>query len=120
MKFKNNELDELIDTLGQWILEDEACSQVLNPVRMTQIRFAHTVLENMTKGTDIKISTILHEPFNSMGSIGLVGDSLEFCNCKWLGRAIAFASNVEIFPLNDGKIRMVLTFHGLTTSIETK
>jgi hypothetical protein len=48
------------------------------------------------------------------------GDALEFSDCKRLGRAIEFADNVEIFPLIDGKVKMALTFHGLTAPIKTK
>ena len=120
MEMNNRELDELIDTIGQWIMEDEDRPKILNPFRLAQIRFTHTVLEKMAKGTDMKVSTTLHEPFNSMGSICIEGDFLDFGDCKWLGRAIELASNVEIFPIRDGKIRLVLTFHGLTKPLKTK
>lgn len=120
MEMNNRELEELIDTLGQRIMEDETHPRILNPFRMAQIYFAHTVLEKMTEGTGIKVSAALHEPFNSMGSICMEGDTLEFSDCKRLGRAIEFADNVEIFPLIDGKVKMVLTFHGLTAPIKTK
>lgn len=120
MKFENNELDKLINTFGQWIIEDETCKQILNPIRMAQIRFSDNVLDRMARETDMRVTTIVHEPYNSMGSISVEGEALEFSNCKWLGRVIEFASNVEIFPLLNGKIKIVLTFHGLTTPIETK
>ena len=120
MEFESRELDEMIETIGQWIIQDEARPSILNPIRMEQFHFANTILERKTKGTDMKVSTTLHEPFNSMGSICVEGDFLEFGDCKWLGRVIEFASDVEIFPSKDGKIRLVLTFHGLTTPIEKK
>ena len=120
MEMNNRELEELIDILGQRIMEDETHPRILNPFRMAQVFYAHTVLEKMTEGTGIKVSAALHEPFNSMGSICMEGDTLEFSNCQWLGSAIVFSDNMEIFPLVDGKIKMVLTFHGLTSSAETK
>ena len=59
----------------------------------------------------------LHKPFQSMGSICLEGEDLVFLQCKQLSRAISFADNVDVFPLTNGKIRFVLTFHGLTKKV---
>lgn len=117
MEFENR---ELIESIGRWIIEDETRPSILDPLRMEQLLFASTVLEKMIQDTDMKISVTMHEPFNSMGSICMEGDTLEFSDCKRLGRAIEFSNNVEIFPTNDGKVRLVLTFHGLTTPIEKK
>lgn len=117
MEFENR---ELIESIGRWIIEDETRPSILDPLRMEQFLFASTVLEKMIQDTDMKFSVAMHEPFNSMGSICMEGDTLEFNDCKRLGRAIEFSNNVEIFPTNDGKVRLVLTFHGLTTPIEKK
>ena len=96
MEMNNIELDALIDTIEQWIMEDENRPQILNPIRLAQIHFAHAELEKMTKGTDMRAFATMYDPFNSMGSICLDGDFLEFDNSERLGRAIAFADNVEI------------------------
>ena len=117
MEFENR---ELIESIGRWIIEDETRPSILDPLRMEQFLFVSTVLEKMIQDTDMKISVTMHEPFNSMGSICMEGDTLEFSDCKRLGRAIEFSNNLEIFPTNDGKDRLVLTFHGLTTPIEKK
>ena len=120
MEFENKELDELLDSIGRWIIEDETRPSILNPLRMEQLCFSKAVLQNMVDGSNMKISAVIHEPFNSMGSICVEGENLEFGDCKWLGRVIELASNVEIFPLIEGKVKMVLTFHGLTAPIKTK
>ena len=117
MEFENR---ELIESIGRWIIEDETRPSILNPLRMEQFLFASTVLEKMIQDADMKFSVTMHEPFISMGSICMEGDTLEFSDCKRLGRAIEFSNNVEISPTNDGKVRLVLTFHGLTTPIEKK
>ena len=117
---ENQELDDLIESIGRWILADEENPAVLNAVRFQQMKFANSVLERLVQGTNIKISTSLHEPFKSMGCIYLEGNSLEFADCKWLGRAIEFASNFDVFPSQNGKVKLVLTFHGLTAPIKTK
>lgn len=120
MEMKHKEMDELVENLSQQILRDECRPGMLNPGRLQQIRFAEKMLRRMAAGTDIKITVTLHEPFNSMGSITLEGESLEFMDCKCVGSAIAAASNVEIYATLDGKVRLTLTFHSLIKSIKTK
>lgn len=118
MGFENRELDELIESIGRWIIEDEKKPGILNPVRIQQIAFSNGVLKKMLQGTDTHIATDLHNHFKSMGSICIEGESLIFEDCKWLGRALEFASNVEIYPLSNGNIRMTLTFHNLTQPLD--
>lgn len=115
---ENREMDELIERIGRWIIEDEKKPGILNPIMIQKIAFSNGVLERLLQGTDAQITTDLHNPFKSMGSICIEGENLIFENCKWLGRALEFASNVEIYPLNNRKIRMVLTFHSLTQPID--
>lgn len=111
-----NDLDELIDSIGKWILEDESKPGVLNPIRLQQMRFAYAVLKRAMESNGATIKYSIHEPFKSMGSITVEGSQLEFTDCKWLGRAMEFASNVEVYPLSSGGVCLVLTFHGLVVS----
>ena len=113
----SSEMEALLDCLGQWILEDEQQHRIISPVRYQQFQLSHDLLKKLITGTDMKISYEIHEPFNSMGSITIEGDQLEFTNCRWLSRAVGFADNLEVYPLTTGKIRMVLTFHGLVRKI---
>ena len=117
---ENQERDELIESIGCWILAGEENPAVLDPLRFQQMKFTNSVLERLARGTNIQISAALHEPFKSMGCIYLEGDSMEFADCKWLGRAIEFASNLDVFPTQEGKVKLVLTFHGLTAPIKAK
>lgn len=78
MEKTNHEMDELIENIGRWISRDEARPSILNPVRVQQIRLTDTILHRLTNGTDIQISTSLHDPFNSMGYIIVEGETLEF------------------------------------------
>lgn len=107
------ELDELIDSIGEWILEDEQKPGLLNPSRVKQMQFSYSVMERLTQESEMQITYVMHEPFKSVGSIALEGDFLEFSDCKWLGRAIEFANNIEVYPLSNGRVRLVMTFHGL-------
>ena len=112
-----NELDELIDYIGQWILEDEQHPSTLQPIRLQMMNFSYRVLKHIAKENGMTVSYELHKPFQSMGSICLESEDLVFLQCKQLARAISFADNVDVFPLTNGRIRFVLTFHGLTKKI---
>ena len=112
-----NELDELIDCIGQWILEDEQHPSTLQPIRLQMMNFSYSVLKRIAAENGMTVSYELHKPFQSMGSICLEGEDLVFLQCKQLSRAISFADNVDVFPLTNGKIRFVLTFHRLTKKI---
>lgn len=112
-----DELDALIDSIGEWIIQDEMRPGILNPIRMQQMQFSCSLLQKMAAREDIQIKCEFGEPLRSMGYISLEGTSLEFSNCRWFSRAISFASNVDIYPLTNGNIRMVLTFHSLIKPI---
>lgn len=113
----SSEMETLLDCIGQWILEDEQQPGIINPVRYQQLQLSYNVLEKLTADTDMQIAYEIHEPFNSMGSISIEGNQLEFVNCRWLARAVCFASNLEVYPLTTGKLRMVLTFHSLVKTV---
>lgn len=112
-----NELDELIDLIGQWILEDEQQPCTLEPLRLQMMNFSYSILKHIADENGMTVSYELHKPFQSMGSIFLEGEDLVFLQCKQLATAISFADNVDVFPLTNGRIRFVLTFHGLTKKI---
>lgn len=112
-----NELDEQIDFIGQWILEDEQQPSTLEPLRLQMMNFSYSILKHIAEENGMTVSYELHKPFQSMGSICLEAEDLVFLHCKQLSRAISFADNVDVFPLTNGRIRFVLTFHGLTKKI---
>lgn len=113
----SSEMEALLDCLGEWILEDEQQPGIINPGRYQQFQFSHKLMQKLVTGTDMKLCAEIHEPFNSMGSIAVEGDQLEFLNCRWLARAIGFADNLEVYPLSTGRLRLVLTFHGLVKRV---
>ena len=112
-----NELDELIECIGQWILEDEQQPSTLQPIRLQMMNFSYSILKHIAEENGMTVSYELHKPFQSMGNICLEGEDLVFLQCKQLSRAISFADNVDVFPLTNGRIRFVLTFHGLTKKV---
>lgn len=110
-------LDNVVVTVGEAIVADESKPAIIDPIKVQQMQFAYGVLKYLTKNTDAKLSYALHEPFKSMGSISVEGKNLAFTNAEWFSRAAEFASNAEVYPLTNGKVRMTLTFHGLVRPI---
>ncbi len=111
-------LDNVVVTVGEAIEVDESKPAVLNPIKIQQMQFSYGVIKYLTQNTDIKLSYALNEPFKSMGSITVEGKCLTFTNSEWFARAAEFASNTEIYPLTNGKVRLTLTFHGLVRPVE--
>lgn len=110
-------LDGIVASVGEAIMADEEGTSILSPIKIQQMQFAHGVLQYLIKGTDAKLTYALNEPFKSMGSISVEGKNLSFTNAEWFARAAEFASNTEIYPLSNGKVRMTMTFHGLVRQI---
>lgn len=111
-------LDNVVVTIGEAVIADESKPAVLNPIKIQQMQFAYGVLKYLTNGTGAKLTYVLNEPFKSMGSISVEGNNLTFTNSEWFARACEFASNTEVYPLVNGKVRLTLTFHGLVRPIE--
>ena len=41
----------------------------------------------------------------------------DFSNSEWFARSAEFADNTEIYPLENGKVRMTMTFHRLAIPV---
>lgn len=110
--------DELIDGLKADIENEDSKVTVLDAMRLKQIQFAYAALQYITRGTDTVVSYKLNEPFKTMGSISVEGQSLEFDKPEWFARVAEFSSNTEVYPLTKNRVRLTFTFHGLTKPIE--
>lgn len=111
-------MDEFVDSIKDEILSDESKTKLLDPVKMKQMQFVYAVLKRYSEGDNIKLDYRLNEPFSSMGSISIEGGDFIFSKPKWIARAIEFTSNVEVYPLANGRVRITFTFHGLAKPIE--
>lgn len=111
-------LDSIVASIGESVMEEEEKPAVLDPLKIQMMQFSYGVLKYLTGGTTAKLSYMLHEPFQSMGSVSVEGNKLTFSNTEWFARACEFASNTEVYPLTNGNVRITLTFHGLVRPIE--
>ena len=111
-------MDEIVESLRPDIEADKSRTVLLNAARMTQLEFTYLVMRRLTQGRDVSVTYKLYEPFRTMGSVSVEGKSIEFDAPEWFARAAEFASNTDVYPLADNKVRLTFTFHGLTAPIE--
>lgn len=111
-------MDGLLLDLGNQVMENEGRASIINPNRLKQITLSYNVLKYLTQKTDIKVSYMLHEPFQSVGCISVEGKDVSFCNTKLFVKVCKLASNIDVYPLTNGSVKIDLTFHKLTEPIE--
>lgn len=112
-KFESNEMDAMIQALGEAIQKSESRNGMLNVEKVDWIRRDYFLIRKMAQMTEAKVTWALHSPFVSMGYITLEADDLIFTEMKELAEVISRCDNLEIYPLTNGKIRMTLGYHGL-------
>ena len=121
MLFDEAEMDEVTDSvflaLGEIIQAEDERTAII-PRRLSQMKRCYGLLQKLSALPGISLRYCLHEPFKSMGSIILEADKLIFKEPELLRQASMLASNMECYPLLNGKVRMAFTFHGLTIPIE--
>lgn len=112
------EFGTILSAVQDIIKVDENKTTTLNALRMKQFQFSYASVLYLTKGTNVVVSYKLYEPFKTMGSIHIEGETIAFNDIVRFAHAAEFASNIEVYPLTRNKVHMALTFHGLTTPIE--
>lgn len=117
IEFENEELDAIIQAFGEAIEFDEQRTCILVPERLRQMATAYRFLTEIGKENDATVTYTLNEPYKSMGSVCIEAESLEFSDVPKMMSAICRSKNVDVYPLTNGNIRMVLTFHGLVKAI---
>lgn len=110
-------LDEFVLQLGERIAKDESGVSIMNPMREENVDFVYKVLRYLTRDDDsvtLKRDDVMYP---SMASISLEAEAVTFTDMKWFLRAAEFASNLDVYPLTNGKIRMTFGFHGMTKKL---
>lgn len=110
--------EKWLDNLTKIIREQEAGPQILDVKRVQEMQLAEEVIKKEVMGEDVEFFCEVNKPFLSMGSISVEGKILAVADPDWFHVVAGLASNMEIYPLTNGKIRMTFTFHGLTKSIQ--
>ena len=112
------EEDAVILELGNMMLAQDARTAIINPRKIAQMELCYMLLRELTQTPGMTLGYRLHEPFKSMGSITLEADKLIIRDPEILATACKLASNVDCYPLINGRVRMDFAFDGLTIPIE--
>lgn len=119
---KSNELDALIQRIAAKAESENNRTQIVNPKRVTEFLDAYKELSTVAKALKLSIDYKLHEPYMSMGVISITGKSFKIKNTefwdltKTFSEAANTASNIDIYPMSNGQIKVDITFHGLTVA----
>ena len=111
------DLDEntkaIVEAIGEAIIAEESEPQIVNVYRLMQMIQAYHDITAIA-WPSWKISYSLHSPYKSMGVISVEAAEFTFENVAQLQRVLGHASNIEVFPLIDGNLKLNITFHGIT------
>lgn len=117
--FENEAAAAAIEEMWQRFFSQDAKPAAVVIPRLKQMEFAYAVMKYLVRDIPgCSLSYKLHEPFKSCGSITVEAKELYFIKREWFARAAEFASNVEIYPLTNGRVRLSMGFWGLAKPIE--
>ena len=109
--------DQLIMSLGKAIMEQEMKPSILDFNRMAQIMWSYRVIREHLLEEEMELSYSLHDCFARVGTITIESVEMWFCSAAWFCMALSFTSNVEIYPLVNGKVRMTISYYESTKTI---
>jgi len=123
------EQDAKIDAFMEWLSELEAeyfsepRLRIVNPKRLRQFQYAFYKISEIIKETNPNAE--IEYTLNNIADIGhaairIETDELSTTKPQELIEAIKFASDVEVFPLTDGNIRLILGFKGMLDDINVE
>ncbi len=115
------EIEQMIDNvvldIGKKIQEQESQPHIINPKRMREFSVAFNALKVADKYNEWSLTYELHDTFSSVGTISIESDDIVFDSPEKVAIAYKLASNVDIYPLTSGKVKIDFTFYGITLPI---
>lgn len=112
-------LNSIVSTVGEIANTDNEKTSIVNPYKIEHVMYTYKVMKYLTRHLKgIGVSYELYKPYNSMGSVSVVGKNLEFNRPDWFMKAVELSNNFEVYARTDGTVQMNFTFHGLTMPIE--
>lgn len=117
----DEELDPEIEAIVESIFESLPKSDVmmLNAQRVRDMKSAYDLIQTAVP-VDSGVAVVCQqsEVANDMGYISIDGPSVEFLNSEAFAKIAGLASNTEVYPLAQNKVRVTFTFNGLMIPLE--
>lgn len=82
--------------------------------RTDLMKFAYIMACKYASGLHISVRMQEDMPFAGMGCVQVEGTTIEFANTGSFARIAEFADNTDIYPLSNGKLRIVFIFYNLS------
>lgn len=115
---KDEELNELFEKFCEYAKDKlkpkDGDVSILDPEGMKKFASVYNAIQAISKGSHVKMTYGINEPFVGSGFIRIEGKNIVLKNTKVFTRAAKLASNFEVYPLVNGNVRMAFTFDGLT------
>lgn len=107
------ENDAVLDTIYAAVKANEGYPRLIIPQRYREMLLAKDVIDSLLSQNGCGESNLKLEPTFCMGSIVAEVDELVVRDPVPLIMALSLASNFEIYPLTNGKMRLAFTFNQL-------
>ena len=105
--------DEMLKKLEELKELRHSKTAVLDTRRLDQIREDHRKLCQLVGDPAAKVTCCLLMPFDHTSNITVEADDLILFDPKGLAEVISRSDHVEVYPLTNGKVRMVLHYENL-------
>ena len=113
--FHNSEEAEAFEKeIAELVAKDEAGVHVVNPDRFQVFRTAYEMVRSCVDGKDVKVDFRMNEPYPSSSYIFIEGKNVTTKDTGTLMRAMRTVSNIDIYPMTNGKVHIDLGFNGMT------
>ena len=104
--------------IAELVAKDESGVSVANPERFHLFRTAFEMVRSCFEGEDVKVDFRMNEPYPSSSYIFIEGKNVTTKDAGTLMRAMRMASNIDIYPMTNGKVHIDLGFDGMTRKVQ--
>lgn len=114
-------IDSLLNDI-KMSMEDSSTVLMVNPQRFEIMKFSYLAIKRALRESECKAKVTCGqcELAPDVGYVNVEGKEIEVYglrNLEWFLRAAEFASNTEVYPLKDGKVRLTLGFNRMLIPI---
>ena len=108
------EIDSVLFRLSELVGSSKMCNQyIIAPSKMKEFAELFVVCKKLMSAQQVKASYELNTPFPYMGTISLVGQSIDLIDKEFVKYITTHSSNWEVHPRTDGKIQMDIVLYGV-------
>lgn len=112
-------LDALVEIFRD--LPDAEFTKIANLPRLKQLKFCELAIRHVLKKAgcleSCEVTSGYNEFSSSLGFVTVDAPHIDITKMEWFARAAEFATNTEVYPLAENKVRLTFTFHGMTRPV---